>query len=107
MVLTPGAREAMLEALEPQMGAEVMASFLQLLPRRPWREVVPSEHWLRPELLELLARSEPARALVHDAMGELIGEEHAATLMEYLAPAPWGALDALGVPIAWASPAER
>jgi hypothetical protein len=69
------------------------------LPARPWREVLPTYHWLRSEVVEVVAASDAERFSLHEAMSSLIGEEHAATLMEHLPPAPWRELKRLGVPL--------
>jgi hypothetical protein len=89
----------MLKALEPSMGVGLTASFSKLLPDLPWREVVPSHHWLRSEVMEAVAVFEPRRRLVHEALIDLIGEVHAATLMEHLPPAPWRELVGRQVPL--------
>lgn len=99
MPLTPEAREAMLAALASHMGAEQSRVFSKMLPARPWREVVPSHHWFRREVWEAVGGFAPQRFLLHEGLIELIGEEHAGTLMEYLMPAPWRALERLGVPL--------
>ena len=98
-MLAAGAREAMLKALEPHMGVGLTASFSKLLPDLPWREAVPSHHWLRPEVMDAVAPFELGRRLVHEAFIDLIGEAHAATLMEHLPPAPWRDLVGRQVPL--------
>jgi hypothetical protein len=89
----------MLAALEPHMGEEVVAAFAALLPSQPWREAVPTHHWLRPEVVDAVAAFGGQRLALHESMIALIGEEHAGTLMEYLVPAPWRELQRLGVPL--------
>jgi hypothetical protein len=89
----------MLAALESRAGEEVAEAMAALLPSQPWREVVPAHHWLRPEVVDAVAASARPRFALHESLIALIGEEHAATLMEYLVPAPWRELDRLGVPL--------
>jgi len=90
----------MLAALEPTLGAHLTELFDELLPKRRWREATPSEQWLRPEVRGAIEAHGPARRHLHDKLIEVFGEAPAATLMEYLVPAPWTMLKPLGVPVA-------
>lgn len=90
----------MLTALEPSLGEEMIRVFDELLPKRPWREAIPAEHWCRAEVRGAVATNFLERRHLHGKLIEVIGETHAGTLMEYLVPAPWTVLDRLGVPVA-------
>jgi hypothetical protein len=90
----------MISAFEPLMGQEVVETFDELLPNRPWREVIPAEHWQRPEVRSAVAAHGEARGHLYGRLVEVIGEPHAITLMEHLVPAPWADLVRLGVPLA-------
>lgn len=92
-------RAAMLTALEPSLGAELVAVFDERLPARRWREWIPSEHWLRPEVRDAMSDHSQARRHLHESLIALLGAHHAGTLMEYLVPAPWAVLARLGVPV--------
>ncbi len=94
------ARAAMLEALEPQLGPELIRVFDELLPKKPWGTTIPAEHWHRVEVRAVVANYEAKRRDLHDALIDLIGEPHAGTLMDHLLPAPWSTLSRLGVPVA-------
>lgn len=94
------ARAAMLTVLEPSLGSELVVVFDELLPDQRWREVIPAEQWHRPEVRDALAAHGPDRRHLHRTLIGILGETHAATLMEYLPPAPWAVLDGLGVPVA-------
>jgi hypothetical protein len=89
----------MLRALQPHLGHDAIQAFDALLPAAPWREVVPDHHWLRREVVDTITAFGQRRFALHETMIELIGEEHAATLMEHLVPAPWRELERLGVPM--------
>lgn len=90
----------MLTVLEPGLGAKLVVAFDELLPAQPWREAIPAEQWRRPEVRDAIAAHGPDRRRLHRALIGILGETHAATLMEYLPPAPWTVLDGLGVPVA-------
>lgn len=90
----------MLTVLEPSLGPELVVVFDELLPDQRWREAIPSEQWRRPEVRDAIAAHGPDRRRLHRALIGLLGETHAATLMEYLPPAPWTVLSGLGVPVA-------
>lgn len=90
----------MLAALEPTLGDHLTAVFDELLPKRMWREAISADEWLRPEVRTVVATHGPARRHLHDKLIEVFGEAPAATLMEYLVPAPWTMLEQLGVPVA-------
>jgi hypothetical protein len=90
----------MLAALEPSLGPELTAVFDELLPDQPWREAIPAEHWERAEVRRAVAAHSRDRRSLHESLIELLGDRHAATLMEYLEPAPWTELVHLGVPVA-------
>lgn len=94
------ARAAMMTALEPTFGPELIQVFDELLPRRAWRESIPAKHWYRSEVRDAVAAHSRERRHLHAALIDVIGEDHAGTLMEYLVPAPWTALERLGVPVA-------
>lgn len=93
------ARTAMMTALEPSLGPELLRVFDELLPVRPWRESIPAEHWHRADVRDAVSAHSRERRQLHQALIEVIGERDAGTLMEYLVPAPWGVLDRLGVPV--------
>lgn len=90
----------MLAALEPSLGAHLTEVFDELLPKQRWREVIPVEHWLRPEVRAAVDAHGRARRHLQDKLIDVLGEAPAGTLMEYLVPAPWTTLDRLGVPVA-------
>jgi hypothetical protein len=94
------ARAAMLAALEPSMGPELIEVFDELLPDQRWRDTIPLQHWARPEVREAVAAHSPDRRHLHEALIGVLGEVHAGTLMEYLVPAPSTVLARLGVPVA-------
>lgn len=94
------ARMEMLAALEPTLGSDLIQVFDELLPDHPWRDAIPAEHWFREEVRAAVAAHGPARRHLHEGLVALLGEIHAATLMEYLVPAPWRELIGLGVPVA-------
>jgi hypothetical protein len=94
------ARAAMLAALEPSLGPELIKVFDELLPDQRWRDAIRIEQWTRPEVQAAVAAHSPNRRHLHEALVELLGEVHAGTLMEYLVPAPWSVLVRLGVPVA-------
>ena len=94
------ARAAMLTVLEPSLGAELVVVFDELLPNQRWREVIPAEQWRRPEVRDALAAHGPDRRHLYRTLIGILGETHAATLMELLPPAPWAVLTGLGVPVA-------
>lgn len=89
----------MLSVLEPSLGCELVVVFDELLPDQRWREAIPAEQWRRPEVRDAIAAHGPARRRLHRALIGILGATHAATLMEYLPPAPWTVLDGLGVPV--------
>lgn len=93
-------RAAMLTALEPSLGPELIEVFDDLLPDWPWRESIPADHWHRAEVRDAVVVHSRERRHLHEALVDVIGETHAGTLMEYLVPAPWTVLDRLGVPVA-------
>lgn len=99
MPTTAEAREAMLDALEAHLGAELTGVLSEMLPSQPWREQVPSEHWLRRPVWEVVANADRQRFALHGALIALIGRKHAGTLMEHLVPGPWRELERLGVPL--------
>lgn len=90
----------MLTVLEPSLGAKLVVAFDELLPAQPWREAIPPEQWRRPEVRDAIAAHGPDRRHLHRALIGILGETHAATLMEYLPPAPWTVRHGLGVPVA-------
>lgn len=90
----------MLSALEPSLGPELVVVFDELLPRQRWREAIPAEQWLRPEVRDAIAAHGPGRRHLHRTLIGILGETNAATLLEYLPPAPWTVLDRIGVPVA-------
>jgi hypothetical protein len=58
------------------------------LPTVPWRRAIPSSFWYSPDVLAVL--DDASRRTLHQRLAELLGEEHAATLLEFLPPVPWG-----------------
>jgi hypothetical protein len=90
----------MLSVLEPSLGSELVVVFDELLPDQRWREAIPAEQWRRPEVRDAIAAHGPDRRHLHRTLIEVLGETHAAMLMEYLPPAPWTVLSGLGVPVA-------
>lgn len=94
------ARDAMLTALEPDLGPALVVAFDELLPAQRWREAIPAQQWRRPEVRDAIAAHGPGRRHLHRTLIGILGETHAATLMEYLPPAPWTVLQRLGVPVA-------
>lgn len=96
----PAARAALLTALEPALGAELVRAFDEMLPNQRWREVIPAEHWRRPEIREAMAANSVGRRHLHQKLVEVLGEAAADTLLEYLPPVPWTLLERLGVPVA-------
>jgi len=90
----------MLTALEPGLGAELVRAFDEMLPKQPWRETIPAEHWRRPEVRQAMALHSVGRRHLHEKLVEVIGEAAGDTLMEFLPPAPWRVLARLGVPVA-------
>lgn len=90
----------MLTVLEPALGPELVVAFDELLPAQRWREAIAPEQWHRPEVRDAVAAHGPDRRHLHRKLIEILGETHAATLMEYLPPAPWIVLAGLGVPVA-------
>jgi hypothetical protein len=90
----------MLTVLEPSLGPALVVAFDEMLPRQRWREAIPAQQWGRPEVRDAIAAHGPGRRHLHRKLIEVLGEPHAATLMEYLPPAPWTVLDGLGVPMA-------
>lgn len=89
----------MLTALEPSLGPALVVAFDEMLPAQRWRKAIPVEQWRRPEVRDVVSAHGPDRRHLHRALIELLGETSAATLMEYLPPAPWTLLDGLGVPV--------
>ena len=94
------ARDAMLTVFEPSLGPELVVVFDGLLPDRRWREAIPAEQWRRPEVRDAITAQGPDRRHLHRTLIGVLGETHAATLLEYLPPAPWTVLEGLGVPVA-------
>jgi len=90
----------MLSALEPSLGPELVVAFDELLPGQRWREAIAAEQWRRPEVRDAITTHGPDRRHLHRTLIGILGETHAATLMEHLPPAPWAVLDGLGVPVA-------
>jgi hypothetical protein len=93
------ARVAMLAALEPSLGPELLEVFDELLPDRRWRDAIRIEQWDRSDVRQAVAAHSQARRHLHETLVGLLGEVHAGTLMEYLVPAPWSVLARLGVPV--------
>jgi len=89
----------MLTALEPSLGPGLVVVFDGLLPDQRWREAIPAEQWRRPDVGAAITAHGPSRRHLHRTLIGILGETHAATLMEYLPPAPWTVLDGLGVPV--------
>jgi hypothetical protein len=90
----------MLTALEPSLGPGLVVVLDELLPVLRWREAIPAEEWRRPEVRDAIAAHGPDRRHLHRTLIGILGETPAATLLEYLPPAPWIVLDGLGVPVA-------
>ncbi len=90
----------MLTAFEPSLSPALVVAFDEMLPAQRWREAIPAEQWRRPEVRDVIAAHGPDRRHLHRALIEVLGEASAATLMEYLPPAPWIVLSGLGVPVA-------
>ena len=90
----------MLTLFEPLLGPALVVAFDELLPDQRWREAIPAEQWRRPEVRDAITAHGPERRHLHRTLIEVLGETHAATLLEYLPPAPWRVLDGLGVPVA-------
>jgi hypothetical protein len=70
------------------------------MPDQRWRGAIPAEQWHRPEVRDAITAHGPARRHLHRTLIGILAETHAATLLEYLPPAPWTVLDGLGVPVA-------
>lgn len=82
--------EAFAEALE------INVSILdQMIPTRPWQDVLPPEVWLRQDILQ--HRDERKRLSFFDDLRDAIGATHAETLMDYLPPVPWVTIGRLSV----------
>lgn len=90
----------MLSALEPSLGPALLVAFDEMLPAQRWREAIPAQQWRRPEVRDVIAANAPDRRHLHRTLIGVLGETHAATLLEYVPPAPWTVLQGLGVPVA-------
>ena len=88
------ARERALDAFGELLGPSG-ATLRKLLPTVPWRQAVPASFWYSPDVLAQL--DDASRRALHHRLAELLGEEHAATLLEFLPPVPWGALEQRGL----------
>ena len=105
MAPTLEARNAAVAELGSRLGDDGTDLFDQALPTDPWIEVLDPRIMRHPDFMEYYAG--PTRRKVWDALEELIGTEHTATLMEFLLPVPHPLLTRLsaelGVPLDWQS----
>ncbi|MGH9179631.1 MAG: hypothetical protein ACRD0N_13885 [Acidimicrobiales bacterium] len=88
-------RMAAIEALGEYIGAEAAADLDQLLPRRPWREYLPAEVLMRPDVATTADNA--AYGSLYRSLAERIGSRHAGVLLEFLLPARPAVLQAHGV----------
>jgi hypothetical protein len=92
-------RERAVEHLGSLLGPAATEVLDQLMPRKPWRTTIPATEWRRPEVLDEMIAFGPRRRRLHARLIELLGEDDAGTLMEYVLPASWRDLDRMGVPL--------
>lgn len=65
------------------------------MPTVPWRRAIPSSFWYSPDVLAVL--DDAGRRVLCQRLAELLGEEHAATLLEFLSPVSWEVPEQRGV----------
>lgn len=88
-------RELVLRSFERVIGAAHVATLDELLPSRPWMEVLPPSIWRDPVIVENL--DEGGRRALHARLIEVLGDEAADATMRFLPPVPWRVLRRVGV----------
>jgi hypothetical protein len=88
------ARERALDAFDELLGPPG-ATLRKLLPTVPWRQAIPPSFWYSPDVLALL--DDAGRRELYQRLAEVLGEEHAAALLEFLPPVPCRVLEQRGI----------
>jgi hypothetical protein len=92
-------RRTAVEAFGEVLGGKATSLLEKALPSHPWRVVLDPSVLLASDFVA--AHASPDRKELHDKLEELVGEQRAGVLMEFLLPTPartiWQVEDRLGL----------